>query len=50
MTWFKRIFLFVLTNILIIVTITIVTSLLGIQPYLRAGGINLTSLALFCLI
>jgi len=50
MTWFKRIFLFVLTNILIIVTITIVTSLLGIQPYLRAGGIDLTSLALFCLI
>jgi heat shock protein HtpX len=50
MTWFKRIFLFVITNILIIVTISIVTSLLGIQPYLRGYGIDLTSLALFCLI
>ncbi len=50
MKWFKRIFLFVLTNILIIVTISIVTSLLGLQPYLRAGGIDLFSLAVFCLI
>lgn len=50
MAWFKRIFLFVLTNILIIVTISIVTSLLGIQPYLRGYGIDLTSLAIFCLI
>ncbi len=50
MVWFKRIFLFVLTNILIIVTLSIVTSLLGIQPYLRATGIDLYSLAIFCLI
>ena len=50
MNWFKRIFLFVLTNILIIVTISIVTNLLGLQPYLRSGGIDLISLAVFCLI
>lgn len=50
MTWFKRIFLFILTNILIIVTISILTSLLGLQPYLKAGGIDLFSLAIFCLI
>lgn len=50
MVWFKRIFLFVLTNILIIVTISIVTSLLGLQPYLSAQGINYISLAMFALI
>ncbi len=50
MSWFKRIFFFVLTNILIIVTISIVTQLLGLQPYLRATGIDITSLAIFCLI
>ena len=50
MNWFKRIFLFVLTNILIIITISIVTNLLGLQPYLRSGGIDLISLAVFCLI
>ncbi|MCS7205149.1 MAG: protease HtpX [Leptospiraceae bacterium] len=50
MAWFKRIFLFVLTNILIIITLTIVTSLLGIQPYLSSAGIDLTALAIFSLI
>lgn len=50
MTWFKRIFFFVLTNILIIVTISIVVQILGIQPYLRGAGIDLINLALFCLI
>lgn len=50
MTWFKRIFFFVLTNILIIVTLSIVTQLLGVQPYLRGTGIDITSLAIFCLI
>lgn len=46
----KRIALFLLTNILIIATISIVTSLLGLQPYLTANGINYESLAVFCLI
>lgn len=50
MTWFKRIFFFVLTNILIIVTISIVIQILGIRPYLRGAGIDLINLALFCLI
>lgn len=47
---FKRIALFVLTNILVIVTISIVLSLLGVQPYLSAQGINYESLLVFCLI
>lgn len=44
----KRIFLFLLTNLFIIFTISIVTSLLGLKPYLHAKGINYTSLAIFC--
>jgi heat shock protein HtpX len=47
---FKRIGLFLLTNILIVATISIVTSVLGLQPYLTAQGINYGSLMIFCLI
>ncbi|EMJ96670.1 protease HtpX [Leptospira alstonii] len=46
--WFKRIGLFLLTNILVVVTISIVTSVFGIGPYLDANGINLGSLLAFC--
>lgn len=47
---FKRLFLFLATNILIIATISIVTSLLGLHSYLTAHGINYRSLAIFCAI
>jgi heat shock protein HtpX len=47
---FKRIALFALTNILVIVTISIVLRLLGIQPYLTARGIDYGSLLAFCLV
>ena len=46
----KRIGLFVGVNLLIVLTITMVTSLLGIQPYLSSRGINLQALAAFCLL
>lgn len=46
----KRIGLFVGVNLLILLTITTVTSLLGIQPYLTDRGINLQALAAFCLL
>lgn len=46
----KRIGLFVGVNLLIVVTITTVTSLLGIQPYLSDRGINLQALAVFCVL
>lgn len=46
----KRIFLFVFTNVLIIATVSTVISLLGIQPYIEAKGINYQSLLGFCLI
>lgn len=46
----KRIALFLLTNILVIATISIVTSLLGLQPYLNSKGIDYRTLAIFCAI
>jgi len=46
---FKRIFLFAAVNLLILITISIVTSIFGIQPYLSARGINYESLMIFCL-
>jgi heat shock protein HtpX len=44
----KRIFLFASVNILIVVTISVVTSMLGLQPYLSGKGIDYTSLLIFC--
>jgi heat shock protein HtpX len=44
----KRIFLFMAVNILIITTISIVTSVLGLSPALEKNGINFTSLIVFC--
>lgn len=47
---FKRILLFLATNILVIATISIVTNLLGLHGYLTAHGIDYLSLAIFCAI
>ena len=46
----KRIFLFILVNLLVMTTITVVLSLLGVQPFLQRGGLDLQSLAIFCLV
>lgn len=46
----KRIVVFVLTNILIVASISIVLNLLGVQPYLTGKGIDLNSLIAFCLV
>lgn len=46
----KRIFLFMAVNILIIGMISTLTSVLGLQPYLDAKGINYQSLMIFCVI
>lgn len=50
MVWAKRLFLFLLVNVLVVATISISTSLLGIRPYLQANGIDYTSLLAFCAI
>jgi heat shock protein HtpX len=46
----KRLFFFFLTNILVVATISIVTSVFGLNRYLSASGINYTALMLFCLV
>lgn len=46
----KRIFLFLAVNFLVVMTISVLLSVLGIQPYLNANGINYQSLLAFCLI
>lgn len=46
----KRIFLFLLTNILVIITLSIITTVLGLHHYLTAHGIDYTQLAVFCAI
>lgn len=47
---FKRLFLFFATNLLIIVTISIVLNILGVQPYLTRSGIDYYSLMVLCLV
>ncbi|MGC4376672.1 protease HtpX [Fictibacillus sp. Mic-4] len=44
---FKRIGYFLLVNVLVVVTIGIVTSLLGIRNYISATGINYSTLLIF---
>jgi heat shock protein HtpX len=46
----KRIFLLVLTNILVMLTISLVINILGIQPYLTRSGLDLGALAAFSLV
>jgi heat shock protein HtpX len=46
----KRIFLFLLVNILVMVTITTILHLLGVRPYLNAYGLDYEQLAIFCLV
>jgi heat shock protein HtpX len=48
MAMFKRVFLFLSVNILIVLTISFILNLLGIRPYLDARGINYQSLLIFC--
>jgi heat shock protein HtpX len=46
----KRIFLFLITNLAVVATLTIVMSVLGVGNYIGPGGLNIESLALFCLV
>ncbi len=46
----KRIFLFILTNLAIVLTLTIVASIFGLSQGYTAGGLDLSALALFCLL
>ena len=46
----KRIFLFILTNIAVVLTLTIVLSVLGVDRYVGPGGLNIGALATFCFV
>ncbi|MFN8545702.1 MAG: protease HtpX [Candidatus Binatia bacterium] len=50
MAWGKRIVLFLSVNVLVLLTISIVTSLLGLRQGLHAYGIDYPSLMAFCLV
>lgn len=47
---FKRIGLFLMTNLLMVLGISIILSLLGVNGYLTAQGIDYQSLLIFCLV
>jgi heat shock protein HtpX len=46
----KRIFLFLVTNLAIVLTLSVVMSVFGIGRYVGPGGLNVQSLAIFCLL
>src|SRR5262245_21262751 len=46
----KRIFLFLVTSLAIVVTLSIVLSVLGVGGYVGPGGLDIGSLAIFCFI
>jgi heat shock protein HtpX len=50
MAFMKRIALFMAVNILVVATISIVLNVLQVRPYLTNHGIDMRSLAVFCLV
>jgi len=50
MRFAKRIILFIAINFLVVMTLSIVLSVLGVKPYLTSYGLDLPSLMIFCLI
>jgi heat shock protein HtpX len=50
MAWFRRIFLFIAVNVLVMFTITLLISILGLWPNLNAQGIDYPVLMGFCFI
>lgn len=43
----KRIFLFLMTNLAIVLVLSVTMRLLGVEPYLNANGLNLSALLIF---
>ena len=46
----KRIFLFLLTNLAIVITLSIVLSVLGVGRYVGPDGLDMRALAIFCFV
>jgi len=47
---FKRVFFFMMVNLLVILTITVIFNLLGLRPYINEFGLDYEALMAFCLI
>jgi heat shock protein HtpX len=50
MQFVKRIFLFLVINALVVVTLSIILNLLNVRPYLNAHGLDYKSLMIFCIV
>ncbi len=50
MRMLKRIFLFLMINVLVMVTISLLLNLFNVRPYLSSYGIDYQSLMIFCLV
>ncbi len=50
MAFFRRIFLFVALNLIVVTTISIILTLLNVGPHLTAHGLDYSALMIFCLI
>lgn len=46
----KRVFLFLIVNFLVVAAISFLLYIFNVQPFLTKQGLNITSLAIFCLI
>ena len=46
----KRIFLFLVTNLAVVLTLSIVLSILGVGRYVGPGGLDIRALAIFCFV
>jgi heat shock protein HtpX len=46
----KRIFLFLVTNLAVVLTLSVVLSVLGVGRYVGPGGLDIQALAVFCLV
>jgi heat shock protein HtpX len=46
----KRIFLFLVINVIVVVTLSLVLNILHVQPFLKSYGLDMKSLLIFCLI
>jgi heat shock protein HtpX len=46
----KRIVLFILTNLAVMLVMSVVLSLLGVNRFLTANGLNLSALMIFSLV
>jgi len=47
---FKRVALFLVTNLAIVLTVSLILNLLGVGRYVGPNGLDLGSLAIFCFI